>query len=42
MAKSFIENKICGPVLTALTEEHMKEMGCAILGMTLAAVISMV
>ena len=32
MAKAFLENKICGPVLMCLTEEHMKEMGCAVLG----------
>lgn len=33
MAKAFIQNKITGPVLMALTEEHMKELGCAVLGM---------
>ena len=32
MAKAFMENKISGPVLIALTEDHMKEMGCAVLG----------
>lgn len=32
MAKAFIENKINGCVLIALTEEHMKEMGCCVLG----------
>ena len=32
MAKPFIENKISGPVLMALTEDHMKELGCAVLG----------
>ena len=37
MAKVFMENKICGPVLMALTEEHMKEMGCAVLGMIITA-----
>lgn len=32
MAKAFIENKITGTVLMALTESHMKEMGCCVLG----------
>ena len=32
MAKAFVENKITGPVLMALTEDHMKELGCAVLG----------
>ena len=32
LAKAFIENKISGTVLMALTEDHMKEMGCAVLG----------
>ena len=32
LAKAFIENKINGAVLMALTEDHMKEMGCAVLG----------
>ncbi|XP_003385689.1 PREDICTED: uncharacterized protein LOC100634434 [Amphimedon queenslandica] len=32
MAKAFMENKISGPVLIALSEDHMKEMGCAVLG----------
>lgn len=32
MAKPFIESKINGPVLMALTEEHMKELQCAVLG----------
>lgn len=32
MAKAFMENKISGPVLMALNEDHMKEMGCAVLG----------
>lgn len=37
MAKAFMENKISGPVLMALTEDHIKEMGCAVLGMGLFA-----
>ncbi len=32
MAKAFIENKINGAVLMCLNEDHMKEMGCAVLG----------
>ena len=32
MAKSFIDNKINGAVLMCLNEDHMKEMGCAVLG----------
>ena len=32
MAKAFIENKVNGTVLMALTEDHMKEMGCCVLG----------
>lgn len=32
LAKAFIENRISGPVLMSLTEDHMKEMGCAVLG----------
>ena len=32
MAKAFKESKITGPVLMALTEKHMKEMGCCVLG----------
>ena len=32
MAKAFIENKINGAVLMCLNENHMKEMGCAVLG----------
>ena len=32
MAKSFIENKISGAVLMSLTENHIKEMNCAVLG----------
>lgn len=32
LAKAFMENKISGAVLMALTEDHMKEMGCAVLG----------
>ncbi len=32
MAKAFIDNKINGAVLMCLNEDHMKEMGCAVLG----------
>ena len=32
MAKAFIEHKISGPVLMSLNEDHIKEMGCAVLG----------
>lgn len=32
MAKAFIENKISGSVLMSITEDHIKEMGCAVLG----------
>ena len=32
MAKAFIEHEINGAVLLALTEEHMKELTCAVLG----------
>ncbi|KAL5479820.1 hypothetical protein EMCRGX_G023406 [Ephydatia muelleri] len=32
MAKAFRENHITGAALLAMTEEHMKEMGCAVLG----------
>ena len=32
MAKSFMENHITGAVLLALREEHIKELGCAVLG----------
>lgn len=32
MAKAFIEHQISGAVLLALTEEHMKELTCAVLG----------
>jgi len=32
MAKSFKENHITGAVLLALREEHIKELGCAVLG----------
>ena len=32
MAKPFIENQINGAVLLALTEEHMKELACSVLG----------
>jgi hypothetical protein len=32
MGKAFMENKISGPVLMSLQEEHIKEMGCAVLG----------
>ena len=32
MAKAFMENHITGAVLLALREEHIKELGCAVLG----------
>lgn len=32
MSKAFKESKITGPVLMALTEKHMKELGCCVLG----------
>ena len=32
LAKAFMEHKISGPVLMSLTDDHMKEMGCAVLG----------
>ncbi len=32
MAKAFLENKITGAVLMSLNENHMKELGCAVLG----------
>ena len=32
MAKAFMENHITGAVLLALKEEHIKELGCAVLG----------
>ena len=32
MAKAFTDNKINGAVLMCLNEDHMKEMGCAVLG----------
>ena len=32
MTKAFVENKINGAVLMSLTEDHMKELGCAVLG----------
>ena len=32
MAKPFMENHITGAVLLALREEHIKELGCTVLG----------
>ena len=32
MTKAFVENKINGAVLMSLNEDHMKELGCAVLG----------
>ena len=32
MSKAFMENHITGAVLLALREEHIKELGCAVLG----------
>ena len=32
MAKAFMENHITGAVLLTLREEHIKELGCAVLG----------
>lgn len=39
MAKAFIENKINGSVLMSITEDHIKEMGCAVLGMVLVGTV---
>ena len=32
MAKAFRENHITGAALLSMTEDHMKELGCAVLG----------